>query len=460
MEDCVAMNVTGDYVQLTLDPSSFSAALHPLSHPRATLRAMNRISHALNRRSRRTTVQGDQIKMPRAILAAVVAAALSSHCSLQHPRQDMRLFPVGEDGKAGYVDSTGATVIKLQFEDARDFSEGLAAVQTGDNWGYIDGTGRFIITPQFDGADGFSEGMAAVTVAGKLGYIDRSGHFVAPPTFTAPGFAFSEGRAAVRSGEKWGYLDRDGRMVIDSQYERARPFHEGLGAVEIGGKWGFVDKKGAMLIRARFDQVGYFSEGLARVSIGERVGYVDETGRQVIDLQVKNSRPFSEGLAAVQLGDQWGYIDRAGALVVMPRFDFAGAFRGGLADVGVEGGYGLDGQGWIDKVGKYIWAPSSLKAPGEPPGDRNSSAMKSDLLNLVTAEEVYFADSVKYLPPQHVPNFSLTAGVAFARGAMTRDGWWAVVQHPGTTLKCGIFIGNTRGENRAVQEGAPRCWLN
>ncbi len=382
----------------------------------------------------------------------------------------MRLFPIGEDGKAGYVDSTGATVIKLQFEDARDFSEGLAAVQTGDNWGYIDGT------------------------AGKLGYIDRSGHFVAPPAFTAPGFAFSQGLAAVRSGEKWGYLDRDGRMVIDSQYERARPFHEGLGAVEIGGKWGFVDKKGAMLIRARFDQVGYFSEGLARVSIGERVGYVDETGRQVIDLQVKNSWPFSEGLAAVQLGDQWGYIDRngsivirpkfseawsfseglaavkvndkwgyidrAGALVVMPRFDFAGAFRGGLADVGVEGGYGLDGQGWIDKVGKYIWAPSSLKAPGEPPGDRYSSAMKSDLLNLVTAEEVYFADSVKYLPPQHVPNFSLTAGVSFARGAMTRDGWWAVVQHPGTTLKCGIFIGNTRGENRAVQEGAPRCWLN
>src|SRR5205814_9395348 len=75
----------------------------PLSHPRATLWATNRISHALNRRSRRTTVPGDQIKMPRAIFAAVLAATLSSHCFSQHTRQDTRLFPVGEDGKAGYI---------------------------------------------------------------------------------------------------------------------------------------------------------------------------------------------------------------------------------------------------------------------------------------------------------------------------------------------------------------------
>jgi hypothetical protein len=448
----------------------------------------------LNRRSGRTTVPGDQIKMPRAIFAAVLAATLSSHCFSQHTRQNTRLFPVGEDGKAGYIDSTGAIVIKLQFEDARHFSEGLAAVQTGEKWGYIDGTGRFIIAPQFDQADAFSEGLAAVTLADKLGYVDRSGRFVVPPVFTAPGFAFSDGLAAIRSGEKWGYLDRDGRMVIDSQYERARPFNEGLGAVKIAGKWGFVDKTGAMLIRARFDLVGRFSEGLAPAKVGQRVGYVDRTGRQVIDPQFENAWPFSEGLAAVQLGDKWGYIDRsgssvikpqfsevssfsdgraavksndrwgyidrAGALVVMPRFDFAGAFRGGLADVDVEGGYLLDGQGWIDRVGKYIWAPSSLKAPGEPPGDRYSSAMKSDLRNLVTTEEAYFADSVKYLPPQDVPNYRLTAGVSFASGAMTRDGWWAVVQHPGTAQQCGIFINGPRGETRAVQEGEPRCWLN
>src|SRR5205814_8997998 len=94
----------------------------------------------------------------------------------------------------------------------------------------------------------------------------------------------------------------------------------------------------------------------------------------------------------------------------------------------------------------------------EAPGGRESRGNKFGPLKPGTAREMVLGGSGKVPPPPAVAKFRLTAGVPFARGAMTRDGWWAIVQHPGTTLKCGIFIGNTRGENRAVQEGAPRCW--
>ena len=33
----------------------------------------------------------------------------------------------------------------MTFEDARPFSQGLAAVQSGGRWGYIDLTGKFVI---------------------------------------------------------------------------------------------------------------------------------------------------------------------------------------------------------------------------------------------------------------------------------------------------------------------------
>ncbi|MBN1460634.1 MAG: WG repeat-containing protein, partial [Armatimonadetes bacterium] len=39
------------------------------------------------------------------------------------------LYPVSVDGKWGYIDKTGTIRIQPQFDDARDFSDGLAAVR-------------------------------------------------------------------------------------------------------------------------------------------------------------------------------------------------------------------------------------------------------------------------------------------------------------------------------------------
>jgi len=70
------------------------------------------------------------------------------------------------DANATAPSRTGSVVIIPQFESAGPFSEGLAAVEVGQDkgwkWGYIDNSGSFVIAPQFDYADGFSEGLAAV----------------------------------------------------------------------------------------------------------------------------------------------------------------------------------------------------------------------------------------------------------------------------------------------------------
>ena len=77
----------------------------------------------------------------------------------------------------GYIDRTGQYVVSLQFDDARDFKDGLAQVRIGDDktgkWGYIDKTGKYVINPQFESADNFTEGLARVVSDGKVGYIAR-----------------------------------------------------------------------------------------------------------------------------------------------------------------------------------------------------------------------------------------------------------------------------------------------
>ena len=106
---------------------------------------------------------------------------------------------------------TGTIVINPQFEYARSFSEGLAAVFIGGKCGFIDKTGRIVINPQFGEAKRFTDGLAAVRIGddttGKWGFIDKTGHYVINPQFDYAR-SFSEGLAAVSIGDKWGYIAR------------------------------------------------------------------------------------------------------------------------------------------------------------------------------------------------------------------------------------------------------------
>ena len=89
-------------------------------------------------------------------------------------------------GKCGYIDKTGEFVIEPQFDDADDFSEGLAGVRVGDvrgevgwlkkgKYGFIDKTGKFVIEPQFDDVDQFIGGVARVEKDGEWGYVNKAG---------------------------------------------------------------------------------------------------------------------------------------------------------------------------------------------------------------------------------------------------------------------------------------------
>src|SRR5262245_834004 len=51
--------------------------------------------------------------------------------------------------------------IPARFDEAGQFSEGLAPVRIGGKFGYVDTQGEVVIPPQFDFANPFSEGVAA-----------------------------------------------------------------------------------------------------------------------------------------------------------------------------------------------------------------------------------------------------------------------------------------------------------
>jgi hypothetical protein len=268
----------------------------------------------------------------------------------------------------GYIDKSGAMVIRPQYQHAGRFSNGLARIgydtateidrntisYAADNFlGYIDKTGEIVLRSPAIGVT-FEEGLTlarsgptvpppSITVTTelvvptngklnekpKMGLIDRHGRFVIGPLDLYIE-NFSEGRARVHrrsENEPFGFIDRSGKIVIDMKYKEARSFSGGYAAVKIGDQWGFVDKAGKLAVEAKFMAVGRFSDGLASACVKGK----------------DQSQPFV-----------CGYIDYTGNWAFEPStYIFATDFRHGLAFV-VSYAPGFPG-GYVDKKGTFVW---------------------------------------------------------------------------------------------------------
>ena len=88
------------------------------------------------------------------------------------------------------------------------------------------------------------------------------------------------------------------------------------------------------------------------------------------------------------------------------------------------------------------------------------AAMKSDLRNLVTAQEGYLAEAMVYyggaVPDPSFP-YNPTSATTVTIVTATASGWQATASFTGTTKTCAIFYGTAAALAPAVVNGEPRC---
>ncbi|MEP6729327.1 MAG: prepilin-type N-terminal cleavage/methylation domain-containing protein [bacterium] len=89
------------------------------------------------------------------------------------------------------------------------------------------------------------------------------------------------------------------------------------------------------------------------------------------------------------------------------------------------------------------------------------AAMKSDLRNLVTAEESFFADSTKYLTYDTTKlKFKPSSGVKNPAITTASGAWFATVTHSQLQtplITCGIGVNTTNPTVPAAGDGEPAC---
>lgn len=126
------------------------------------------------------------------------------------------------NGKFGFIDSKGTEVISPEYDDSREFSEGLAAVRLGNRWGYINAQNEIVIPFIYTIALDFIDGKAAVKDWGELGL-------------------------------KWGIINKDNKKIKNFEYDEVTrlPIDEkfyGELVLEKDGKKFYFDKYGYAIV--------------------------------------------------------------------------------------------------------------------------------------------------------------------------------------------------------------------
>ena len=285
---------------------------------------------------------------------------------------------VGQEGKCGFIDKTGAVVVPLKYDAAGSFSNGLAAVQRNGKWGYIDKTGKVVVALEYNTVTSFSEGLAAVEQDGKWGFLDTTGAVAVPLRYDAVN-SFSEGLAVVRRNWKFGFIDKTGKVVVPLEYDDDDSFSDGLAVVQQGWKYGIIDKTGAVIVPLEYDVVDSFSEGLVRVKRDGKWGYVDRAALRSVSRTHDSARPLSGNTGSLACARTQA-VELDGKALTLTTYALKGA--GGsetgyvrLRDVayllsGTAAEFSVDWDGAVNITTKAAYAPDGSELETPFAGDR------------------------------------------------------------------------------------------
>jgi len=92
-------------------------------------------------------------------------------------------------------------------------------------------------------------------------------------------------------------------------------------------------------------------------------------------------------------------------------------------------------------------------------GKANSATIRSDLRNLVTAEEAYYYDNSEYTDNVSQLKYNNSNGVTIISLTKTPGGWSAVATHPSAyPLRCALYVGDAPPPDPAAEtEGVIGC---
>ena len=218
----------------------------------------------------------------------------------------------------GFINpNNGEEIATPIYDNARNFSEGMAAVCVSSSWGFIDTNGKLIVRMKYDGVEDFKGGKATVYKGDYTITIDKTGkeiRKVKTPSnkkVVTPKY----GSKKAEQSEPVSYIS----STTSNQYAKSNtPKRKNV----------------------KYDVVNASVNGYSIVTINKRKGLMNASTKEEIVTPIYDDvTNFYDGMAAVKLSNSWGYVDMSGQVVIPLKFEEAYSFNGGKAKVKYNGKY-------------------------------------------------------------------------------------------------------------------------
>lgn len=265
--------------------------------------------------------------------------------------------------KYGYMDASGVEVIPPTFNNAFDFSEGLAVAKKSAKYGYISKDGKWVVKLQFNELWSIENGFGCGRIGDEWLLLNAKGETIFK--FTRPKkresdhyIALNGGLPLVETPEGSGIMNDKGDWVVSPIYNNSRIYMaDGGWAIKDEFKWHIFDRNcREILPEIQFNNVYDYNDGIAVVKLEDNpdvITYIRKDG-VIIKSDTGVIHPFKNGVGLVSDKENQGLIDTCGNWIARfsPSLGFLYALENGFA------AYSKSGKaGYLSDKGKIITEP-------------------------------------------------------------------------------------------------------
>jgi hypothetical protein len=211
-----------------------------------------------------------------------------------------------KDEKMGYIDTLGNWIIAPKFDEASDFSEGLASVCNNDTCYFINKQGERMFTSFFDEAETFKNGITIVKRNNAYCLMNRIGQIISKSYQEIN--SQSEKLFVCKDKEKYGAINDKGDVVIPFLYNKLGDFKNGF-AYYFTSYFGLLNKNNQQL-DAQWDWVsGVDTNHTIIVSKDKKFGLINSNEQMVLVPQFDYVAACKNGIYLIVKDSKYGFFD-------------------------------------------------------------------------------------------------------------------------------------------------------